>query len=153
SLSPFNAWMFNKSLETLSLRVERHCDNAEKVALWLESRPEVAWVKYPHLPSHPQYELAKRQMCRGGGLVTFELKDGLAQGQRFLDALELCSLSSNLGDSRTIVTHPASTTHSSLQEEERLAVGITPGLIRVSVGLEHVDDIVADVAQALEKSS
>ena len=153
SLSPFNAWMFNKSLETLSLRVERHCDNAEKLALWLENQAEVDWVKYPHLPSHPQYELAKRQMCRGGGLVTFELEGGLAQGRRFLDALEMCSLSSNLGDSRTIVTHPASTTHSSLQEEERLAVGISPGLIRISVGLEHVDDIVADVEQALVRSA
>jgi O-succinylhomoserine sulfhydrylase len=145
--------MFNKSLETLSLRVERHCDNAEKLAAWLESQAEVAWVKYPHLPSHPQYELAKRQMCRGGGLVAFELVGGLAQGRRFLDALEMCSLSSNLGDSRTIVTHPASTTHSSLLEEERLATGITPGLIRISVGLEHVADIVADVEQALEKSA
>lgn len=152
SLSPFNAWMFNKSLETLSLRVERHCDNAEKLANLLEYHDAVAWVKYPHLPSHPQYELAKRQMCRGGALVTFEVKGGLEQGRRFLDALEMCSLSSNLGDTRTIATHPASTTHSSLQEEERLAVGITPGLIRISVGLEHVDDIVADVEQALEQS-
>lgn len=149
SLSPFNAWLFSKSLETLALRVERHCDNAEKLAAWLESQPEVAWVKYPHLPSHPQYELAKRQMCRGGGMVTFAVKGGLEQGRRFLDALQMCSLTANLGDTRTIATHPASTTHSSLQEEERLAVGITPGLIRISVGLEHVDDIVADVAQAL----
>jgi O-succinylhomoserine sulfhydrylase len=153
SLSPFNAWMFNKSLETLSLRIERHCDNAEKLATVLENNAEVAWVKYPHLPSHPQYELAKRQMCRGGALVTFEVKGGLEQGRRFLDALQMCSLSSNLGDTRTIATHPASTTHSSLQEEERLAVGITPGLIRISVGLEHVDDIVADVVQALGKSA
>ena len=153
SLSPFNAWMFNKSLETLALRVERHCDNAEKLANLLEHHPEVAWVKYPHLPSHPQYELAKRQMCRGGALVTFEVRGGLEQGRRFLDALEMCSLSSNLGDTRTIATHPASTTHSSLQEEERLVVGITPGLIRISVGLEHVDDIVADVEQALERSA
>ena len=152
SLSPFNAWMFNKSLETLALRVERHCDNAEKLANLLEYHSEVAWVKYPHLPSHPQYELAKRQMCRGGALVTLEVKGGLDQGRRFLDALEMCSLSSNLGDTRTIATHPASTTHSSLQEEERLAVGITPGLIRISVGLEHVDDIVADVEQALGNS-
>ncbi len=151
SLSPFNAWMFNKSLETLSLRVERHCDNAEKLATVLEHHSEVAWVKYPHLSSHPQYELAKRQMCRGGALVTFEVKGGLERGRCFLDALEMCSLSSNLGDTRTIATHPASTTHSSLQEEERLAVGITPGLIRISVGLEHVDDIVADVEQALRK--
>ena len=153
SLSPFNAWLFSKSLETLALRVERHCDNAEKLAAWLESQPEVAWVKYPHLPSHPQYELAKRQMSRGGGMVTFAVKGGLAQGRRFLDALQLCSLTANLGDTRTIATHPASTTHSSLQEADRLAVGITPGLIRISVGLEHVDDVVADVAQELGKTS
>ncbi|MFO7682066.1 MAG: aminotransferase class I/II-fold pyridoxal phosphate-dependent enzyme [Chloroflexota bacterium] len=152
SLSPFNAWMFSKSLETLPLRLERHCDNAEKVAAWLEGQAEVAWVKYPHLPSHPQYELAQRQMRRGGGMVTFEVKGGLEAGRRFLDALEMCSLTANLGDSRTIATHPASTTHSSLTEAERLAVGITPGLIRLSVGLEHVDDIVADLAQALAES-
>ncbi|MCA9994091.1 MAG: PLP-dependent transferase, partial [Anaerolineales bacterium] len=152
SLSPFNAWMFSKSLETLPLRVERHCDNAEKVAAALGQHPQVAFVKYPHLPSHPQYELAKRQMRRGGGIVTFELKGGVAQGRRFLDALHLCSLTANLGDSRTIATHPASTTHSSLTEAERLAVGITPGLVRVSVGLEHPDDIVADIVQALDVS-
>lgn len=152
SLSPFNAWMFSKSLETLPLRVERHCDNAEKLAACLENHPQVAFVKYPHLPSHPQYALAKRQMRRGGGIVTFELKGGVAQGGRFLDALQLCSLTANLGDSRTIATHPASTTHSSLTEEERLAVGIAPGLVRVSVGLEHPDDVIADLVQALDRS-
>lgn len=149
TLSPFNAWMFSKSLETLSLRMERHCQNALELAEWLEGSPAVAWVKYPHLPSHPQYELAKRQMRSGGGIVTFELKGGLAQGQRFMDALQMSSLTANLGDSRTITTHPASTTHSSLSEEERLAGGITPGLVRVSVGLEHIGDIIADIAQAL----
>ena len=152
SLSPFNAWMFSKSLETLPLRVERHCDNAEKLAACLEQHPQIAFVKYPHLPSHPQYELAKRQMRRGGGIVTFELEGGIDQGRRFLDALEMCSLTANLGDSRTIATHPASTTHSSLTEEERLAVGITPGLVRVSVGLEHPDDIVGDIVRALDMS-
>ncbi|MEM7115552.1 MAG: aminotransferase class I/II-fold pyridoxal phosphate-dependent enzyme, partial [Chloroflexota bacterium] len=140
-LSPFNAWMFSKSLETLPLRVERHCDNAEKLADCLAHHSQISFVKYPHHPSHPQYELAKRQMRRGGGLVTFELKGGVAQGRRFLDALHLCSLTANLGDSRTIATHPASTTHSSLTEAERLAVGITSGLVRVSVGLEHIDDL------------
>lgn len=152
SLSPFNAWMFSKSLETLPLRVERHCDNAEKLAACLEQHPQIAFVRYPHLPSHPQYALAKRQMRRGGGIVTFELQGGVAQGRRFLDALQLCSLTANLGDSRTIATHPASTTHSSLTEEERLAVGITPGLVRVSVGLEHSDDVIADLVQALDQS-
>jgi O-succinylhomoserine sulfhydrylase len=149
SMSPFNAWMFSKSLETLALRMERHSQNALELAQWLEESPDVAWVKYPHLPSHPQYELAKKQMRYGGGMVAFELKGGLAQGRRFLDALQLSSLTANLGDTRTIATHPASTTHSSLAEEERRAVGITPGLVRVSVGLEHVEDIIADMAQAL----
>lgn len=153
SLSPFNAWMFSKSLESLPVRMERHCDNAAALARWLEQNEHVAWVRYPHLPSHPQYELARRQMRRGGGIVTFELKGGLAQAQRFLDALEMCSLTSNLGDARTIATHPASTTHSSLRAEERLAVGITPGLIRVSVGLEHHEDIVGDIARALVASA
>ena len=149
TLSPFNAWMFSKSLETLSLRMERHCYNALELAKWLEASPAVAWAKYPHLPSHPQYELAQRQMKLGGGMVTFELKGGLEQGQRFLDALQMSSLTANLGDSRTIATHPASTTHSSLSEEERRAVGITPGLVRISVGLEHESDIIGDIAQAL----
>lgn len=150
SLSPFNAWLFSKSLETLELRMDRHCDNAEKVAHALENNPHVAWVKYPHLPNHPQYELAKRQMCRGGGIVTFEVQGGLAHGRRFLNALQLCSHTANLGDSRTIATHPASTTHSSLTAEARQAVGITPGLIRISVGLEDVVDVLADIEQALD---
>ncbi|MDJ0755977.1 MAG: aminotransferase class I/II-fold pyridoxal phosphate-dependent enzyme [Ardenticatenaceae bacterium] len=152
SLSPFNAWMFSKSLETLPLRIERHCDNAERVAEFLFDHPQVKTVKYPHHPSHPQYELAKKQMCRGGALVTFEITGGLDQGRRFLDSMKMMSLTPNLGDSRTTVTHPASTTHSSLSEEARHAVGITPGLIRISVGLEHVDDIIADLKHALEGS-
>lgn len=153
SLSPFNAWMFSKSLETLAVRMDRHCQNGLQLAAWLEDSAEVNWVKYPHLPSHPQYELAKRQMKQGGGIVTFEGKGGLERGRRFLDALQICSLTSNLGDSRTIITHPASTTHSSLSEVERQAVGISPGLIRISTGLEHAGDIIADIAQALERSS
>lgn len=151
SLSPFNAWLFSRSLETLPLRMERHCDNAEKLADFLADHPQVSFIKYPHHPSHPQYELARRQMCRGGGLVTFELQGGVEQGRRFLDALQLCSLTANLGDSRTIATHPASTTHSSLTEEARQAVGITPGMVRISVGLEHVADIIGDIAQALNQ--
>lgn len=152
SMSPFNAWMFSKSLETLCVRLERHCDNAEKLAQYLADHPAVNFVKYPHHPSHPQYELAKKQMRRGGGLVTFELAGGLEQGRAFLDALDMCSLSANLGDTRTIATHPASTTHASVGEEGRLAVGITNGMVRISVGLEHSDDIVRDVEQALERS-
>jgi len=149
SLSPFNAWILSKSLETLAVRMEAHCERALALARFLESSPEVAWVKYPHLPSHPQYDLAHKQMRRGGALVSFELRGGLAQGQRFLDALKLLSLTANLGDTRSIATHPASTTHSKLTEEARLAAGVTPGLVRISAGLETQADILADVAQAI----
>lgn len=152
SMSPFNAWVLSKSLETLAIRMDRHCGNALKLAEFLETSPFVNKVIYPFLPSHPQHELAKRQMRLGGGIVTFEVKGGLEQGRKFLDAANMLSLSSNLGDSRSIMTHPASTTHSKLKEEERLAVGITPGLIRISVGLEHIDDIIGDIEQALAKS-
>lgn len=149
SISPFNAWMFSKSLDTLALRMERHCANALNVAQFLEQRPEVELVKYPGLPSHPQFGLAQRQMKAGGGIVTFVLRGGIDAGRRFLNALRMCSLTANLGDSRTIATHPASTTHSKLTEEERRAVGILPGLVRISVGLEHPDDIIADIELAL----
>lgn len=152
SMSPFNAWVLSKSLETLAVRMERHCANAHALAEKLLSNQEVEWVKYPFLPTHPQYELAKKQMRMGGGMVTFELKGGIERARRFMDNLQMLSLSSNLGDTRTIATHPATTTHSKLKEEERAAVGITPGLIRVSVGLEHIDDIWRDIAQAITHS-
>ncbi|WP_442787394.1 trans-sulfuration enzyme family protein [Flavobacterium suncheonense] len=150
ALSPFNAWVLSKSLETLPVRVEKHCENAVKVAEFLESHPKVKQVKYPFLKSHPQYEIAKKQMKLGGNIVAFEIKGGIEAGRKFLDKIQLCSLSANLGDTRTIVTHPASTTHSKLTEEERLAVSITDGLVRVSVGLETVQDIIRDLQQALE---
>lgn len=149
SMSPFNAWVLSKSLETLPLRLERHCQNAMALAQWLEQQPKVKRVWYPHLPSHPQYELARRQMLLGGGIVTFEAQGGVEGAMQVLNALQLCSRTANLGDTRTIVTHPATTTHSKLPEDERLAVGITPGLIRVSVGLEQIADIIADFEQAL----
>ncbi|PZX92327.1 O-succinylhomoserine sulfhydrylase [Flavobacterium aquariorum] len=149
SLSPFNAWVLSKSLETLAIRLDRHCENALKVATFLESHPQVNKVKYPFLKSHPQYEIAKKQMKLGGNIVAFEIKGGLEAGRAFLDKIRLCSLSPNLGDTRTIVTHPASTTHSKLTVEERLAVSITDGLVRVSVGLETVEDVIADLKQAL----
>ena len=152
ALSPFNAWVLSKSLETLALRMERHSQNALALARALEGRSGVRDVRYPFLPSHPGYEIARRQMTAGGGVLTFTLDGGVEQGRRFLDAIRLCSLTANLGDTRTIVTHPASTTHAKLTEEERLAVGIGPGLVRISVGLEHIADIEADVAQALEAS-
>lgn len=149
SLSPFNAWVLSKSLETLAIRLDRHCENALKVAEFLEQHPNVNLVKYPFLKSHPQYDIAKKQMKAGGNIVAFEIKGGLEAGRTFLNKIKLCSLSPNLGDTRTIVTHPASTTHTKLSVEERLAVSITDGLVRVSVGLETVADVIADLQQAL----
>ncbi|MFT3947951.1 MAG: aminotransferase class I/II-fold pyridoxal phosphate-dependent enzyme [Agriterribacter sp.] len=151
SLSPFNAWVLTKSLETLDVRIQRHCDNAEALVKALDGHPKLNWIKYPMHPSHPMYDIAKKQMLRGGGLVTFDLKGGVESGKKFMDALQLLSLTSNLGDSRSIASHPASTTHSKLSREEQESVSITPGLIRVSVGLEYAGDIVADILQALEK--
>ncbi|MGI9546230.1 MAG: trans-sulfuration enzyme family protein, partial [Flavobacteriaceae bacterium] len=150
ALSPFNAWLLSKSLETLGVRVDRHCENALKVAQFLEEHPQVNWVKYPFLKSHPQYELALKQMKAGGCVVAFELKGGLDAGKRFFDSIKTLSLSANLGDTRSIVTHPASTTHSKLSPAERTETGITDGMVRISVGLEHVDDIISDVKQALD---
>ncbi|HZY82082.1 MAG TPA: aminotransferase class I/II-fold pyridoxal phosphate-dependent enzyme [Cyclobacteriaceae bacterium] len=152
SMSPFNAWVLSKSLETLAVRLERHCANALELAKYLEKHPEVVKVKYPFLPSHPQHDLAKKQMRHGGGMVTFEIKGGIDQGRRFLNSLKMISHSANLGDTRTIATHPASTTHSKLTDAEREAVGIKPGLIRVSVGLEELSDIIADLEQAIQQS-
>ena len=149
SLSPFNAWVLSKSLETLSVRVDRHCENALALAQKLEQLEETNWVKYPFLPSHPQYELAQKQMKQGGTIVSFELKGGVEAGRNFINKIQLCSLSANLGDSRTIVTHPASTTHSKLSTVDQLAVGITGGMIRLSVGLEHQEDIWNDLKQAI----
>ncbi|MGI9550197.1 MAG: trans-sulfuration enzyme family protein [Aurantibacter sp.] len=151
SLSPFNAWVLSKSLETLAVRVDRHCENALKLAEFLEGHKGVNWVRYPFLKSHPKYEIAKKQMKAGGCVVAFEVKGGLEAGQKFFDSIKLLSLSANLGDSRSIVTHPASTTHSKLSSEERAETGITDGMVRVSVGLEHIDDIIADIIQALAR--
>ena len=149
AMSPFNAWILSKSLETLAIRVERHSENAFKVAKFLESHPKVAFVKYPFLKSHPNYETAIKQMKMGGNIVAFEVKGGIEGGRNFLNRIQMCSLSANLGDTRTIVTHPASTTHSKLSDEERNEVGISAGLVRCSVGLENVDDIIEDLKQAL----
>ncbi|GHM98532.1 O-succinylhomoserine sulfhydrylase [Cytophagales bacterium WSM2-2] len=152
SMSPFNAWILSKSLETLAVRMEKHCANALAVAQWLEKNSNVEYVKYPFLASHPQHALAQKQMRLGGGLATFEIKGGIDRGRKFLNSLKMLSHSANLGDTRSIATHPASTTHSKLTDAERAAVGITPGLIRISVGLENVEDIIADIQQAIEAS-
>ncbi len=149
ALSPFNAWTLSKSLETLHLRMEKHCQNALEIAQRLEEHPAVAFVKYPFLKSHPDNKIAQEQMSAGGGIVTFELKSGLQGGKAFLDALELFSLTANLGDVRSIATHPASTTHSKLTPEQRQAVGISDGLVRLSIGLEHIEDIWEDLEKGL----
>jgi O-succinylhomoserine sulfhydrylase len=152
SMSPFNAWLLSKSLETLAVRMDKHCANALELAQWLEKSSGVERVKYPFLPSHPHHELAKKQMKQGGGVVTFEIKGGIESGRKFLNALRMISHSPNLGDTRSIAIHPASTTHSKLTDAERAAVGITPGLIRISVGLEAIEDVIADLKQAIESS-
>ena len=152
ALSPFNAWVLSKSLETLAVRMDRHCENALKLAERLNKHKEIEKVNYPFLPFHPQFKTAKKQMKAGGGVVTFIVKGGYERAKKFMDALEMISLSANLGDARTIATHPASSTHQKLSEEERKKVGIAPGLIRTSVGLEHIDDIIEDVERALKKS-
>ena len=153
ALSPFNAWVLSKSLETLPVRVDRHCANALKVAQFLENHTRVNWVKYPFLPSHPRHDLAQKQMKAGGCVVAFEVQGGVEGGRDFFDRIALLSLSANLGDARSIVTHPASTTHSKLSGEERARSGITDGMVRISVGLEHPDDIIADLDQALDAGS
>lgn len=150
SMSPFNAWVLSKSLETLAVRAERHCENAFKLATYLEGHPKVKWVKYPFLKSHPKYEVAKKQMRLGGNIVAFEVEGGIEGGRSFFDNIKMCSLSANLGDTRTIVTHPASTTHAKVEPEVKAAVGITDGMVRCSLGLEHINDIIADFEQALK---
>ncbi|WP_248722106.1 PLP-dependent aspartate aminotransferase family protein [Seonamhaeicola sp. ML3] len=149
AMSPFNAWVLSKSLETLAIRADRHCDNALKLAEFLEKHPKVKWVKYPFLKSHPKHEVAKKQMRLGGNIVAFEVEGGLEGGRAFFDNIKLCSLSANLGDSRTIVTHPASTTHAKVEAQVKAAAGITDGMVRCSLGLEHIDDIIVDIEQAL----
>ena len=152
ALSPFNAWLLSKSMETLAVRMDRHCDNALKIAGYFEGSSDLETLCYPFLKSHPQYNLALKQMSQGGGIITLTVKGGVARAQKFIDQLRMISVTSNLGDTRSIITHPASTTHSKLTEEERLSVGITPGLVRLSVGLEHADDIIQDIDRALIQS-
>ncbi|WP_028663766.1 trans-sulfuration enzyme family protein [Runella zeae] len=148
SMSPFNAWTLSKSLETLELRMERHSQNALRLAEALEALPEVKKVNYPYLPSHAQYELAKAQMNAGGAIVTIELEGGFERVSAFMKALKIPTLSSNLGDTRTIITNPFTTTHSKLKPDEKASLGITEGLIRISVGLEAVEDLIEDFTQA-----
>ncbi len=148
-LSPFNAWLVTRGVQTLPLRMARHNENALALATWLDEHPSVESVRYPFHPSHPQYELARRQMTGGGGVLTFELKGGLEAGKRLLNRVRLCTLTVSLGDTKTLITHSASTTHASVPREFRLASGITDGLVRLAVGLEDVGDLIADLEQAL----
>lgn len=149
AMSPFNAWILSKSLETLAVRMDRHCESALKVAEFLEAHPKVKQVRYPFLPSHPQYDIAKKQMKQGGGIVTLIIDGGVTAAGSFMDKLKMFSISANLGDTRSIATHPATSTHAKLTEEERLQVGIEQGTVRLSIGLEHINDIIADIEQAL----
>ena len=153
-MSPFNAWLFVLGLETIHLRMPRHCENALKLAQWLEKRPEVTWVNYPGLSSHPNHDLAKKYLPDGqGAILGFGIKGGREAGIKFINSVKLASHLANIGDSKTLVIHPASTTHQQLSDEEQLAAGVTPDYIRVSVGTEHLDDIVADFEQALKASA
>lgn len=154
ALSPFNAFLFLQGLETLPLRITRHSENALAVATWLETRPEVTWVSYPGLESHPSHKLAKRYLTGGyGGIVTFGVKGGVEAGRRLIDSVQIFSLLANVGDAKSLIIHPASTTHSQLEPDEQASTGVTPDLIRLSVGLEHIDDLLADLEQALEAAS
>jgi len=151
-LSPFNAWILSKSMETLAIRMDRHCQNAMTIAKYLVDSDQVTNVIYPFLPSMSQYNLAQKQMKNGGGIVSFEIKGGQEAAFKFIDNLKLSSLTANLGDSRTIITHPASTTHSKLTPDEQEAAGINANFIRLSVGLENSDDLIKDFDQAFAKS-
>lgn len=151
-MSPFNAWLTLRGLKTLHIRMERHCSNAMKVAKYLESNPNIESVFYPGLPSHPQHELAKKQMSNFGGMISFEIKGGIEAGRKVMDSVQLCLLAVSLGDTETLIQHPASMTHSPVPAEERLRAGITDGLIRISVGLETPEDIIDDLEQAIAKA-
>ena len=154
ALSPFNSFLFLQGLETLSLRVQRHVDNSQVLAEWLQRHPDVAWVNYPGLPDHPWHERARRYFRNGfGAVLSFGIRGGEAAGRRFINSVELASHLANVGDAKTLVIHPASTTHQQLSEAERSAAGVRPELVRVSVGIEHIDDIIGDFAQAFERAA
>jgi O-acetylhomoserine (thiol)-lyase len=150
ALSPFNSWLFIQGLETLPLRIEKHSANALAVARWLEAQPSVDWVSYPGLPSHPNYDNAQRYLAGGsGGMITFGVKGGVEAGRRLINAVKLFSLLANVGDTKSLIIHPASTTHSQLSGEDQQKSGVSPELVRLSIGLEALDDIIADLEQAL----
>jgi len=149
--SPFDSWLTLLGIKTLSLRMARHSENALQIATWLEQHPKVARVTYPGLPSHPRYEVARRQMSASSGMISFELVGGIRAGVKLLNSVKLCSLAESLGSVETMVTHPATMTHAEVPREDRLARGLNDGLVRLSVGIEHVSDIQADLEQALAR--
>jgi len=152
-ISPFNSFLLLLGLETLSLRMEKHCENAREVAKFLKDHPNVSWVNYPDLESNKTHEQAKKYLKgKYGGIVTFGIKGGKEAGRRFIESLELFSHLANIGDARSLAIHPATTTHQQLTEEEQLKTGVTPDLIRLSIGLESVEDIIADLDHALKKA-
>jgi methionine-gamma-lyase len=150
TMAPFNAWLLLRGLKTMALRVERSDSNAMKIAQWLEKHPAIERVYYPFLKSHPQYELAKRQQKSGGGIIAFEMKGGYKAGKALMDAVNLCTLAVSLGDCDTLIQHPASMTHAGMSEQAMREAYITPGLVRLAVGIEHADDLIADLDQAMK---
>ncbi len=150
-LPPFEAFLVHRGIKTLGIRMQRHCENAQAIAEHLEQHPKVDWVRFPGLPSHPQYEVGQRQMDGPGGMISFELKGGVEAGRRTMDSTRLCALAVSLGGVETLIQHPASMTHAVMDKETREQAGITDGLVRLSVGIEDVDDIIADLDQALDK--
>jgi O-acetylhomoserine (thiol)-lyase len=153
ALSPMSAWQILQGVETLPLRMERHCRNALQVAEFLRAHPAVAWVNYPGLPEHPQHALLMRQMRGASGLLAFGVKGGVAAGVKFIEGAQFMSHLVNIGDTRTLISHPASTTHRQLDAAQQLAAGVPPDMVRISVGLEHIDDILWDIDQALVAAS
>ena len=151
TMSPFNAWVFLKGLETLDLRMQAHCENAGQIAAWLQQQPEISRVYYPGLADHPQHELAKAQQSGFGGIVSFDLKGGKQAAWKLIDGTQIYSITANLGDAKSTITHPASTTHSRMTPEQRAEFGIGDGLVRISVGFEDVDDLIVDLEQSLRR--
>jgi len=151
TMAPFNAWLLLRGLKTLAVRMDRHNENSMKIAQWLEAHPAVESVAYPFLPSHPQYALAKQQQKGGGGVISFEMKDGYEAGKNLMNSVHLCTLAVSLGDCDTLIQHPASMTHAGMSEEALKEAHITPGLVRLSIGIEHTDDLIADLDQAMKR--
>ncbi|MBC8484547.1 MAG: PLP-dependent transferase, partial [Bacteroidetes bacterium] len=151
TINPFNAFLVHRGIKTLAIRMERHSKNAQKIAEYIEKHPKIEWVRYPGLKSHPQHEIAKKQMYGYGGMISFELKGGIEAGKILMNNVQLCTLAVSLGGVETLIEHPASMTHASMGKELRVKANITDGLVRISVGIENADEIISDLEQALNK--